>query len=134
MRHGEVVRFPQQVSKNLVPVALGGLKTASPDFPALDRSTQPRSFHPRSGLHSSGHDCRKAPCASYMARARSRMVEELWMTGSCTRPKQIYALMDVARRAADACSSSCFRGAHRVICENRRPLRALSRRPMLSGP
>jgi hypothetical protein len=53
----------------------------------------------------------------YLRVARSRMVEELVDDRLIHQAEQIHALMDVARRAADAEQFSAAVGAHRVICE-----------------
>jgi hypothetical protein len=60
----------------------------------------------------------------YLRVARSRMVEELVDDRLMHQAEQIYALMDVARRAADAEQFSAAVGAHRVICEITGMLRA----------
>lgn len=60
----------------------------------------------------------------YLRVARSRMTEELVSDRSMHIAEQIYALMDVARRAADAEQFSASVGAHRVICEIAGILRA----------
>jgi len=60
----------------------------------------------------------------YLRVARSRMVEELVDDRLMHQAEQIYALMDVARRAADAEQFSAAVGAHRVICEIAGMLRA----------
>ncbi len=60
----------------------------------------------------------------YIRVARSRMVEELVDDRLLHQAEQIYALMDVARRAADAEHFAAAVGAHRVICEITGMLRA----------
>ncbi len=60
----------------------------------------------------------------YLRVARSRMVEDLVDDRLMHQAEQIYALMDVARRAADAEQFSAAVGAHRVICEITGMLRA----------
>ena len=53
----------------------------------------------------------------YIRLARSRMVEELIDNRLVHQAEQIYALMDCARRAAEAEQFSAAVGAHRVIAE-----------------
>ena len=53
----------------------------------------------------------------YIRLARSRMVEELIDNRLVHQAEQIYALMDCARRAAEAEQVSAAVGAHRVIAE-----------------
>jgi hypothetical protein len=60
----------------------------------------------------------------YIKVARSRMAQELVTDRSLHIAEQIYALMDVARRAAEAEQFSASVGAHRVICEITGMLRA----------
>jgi len=60
----------------------------------------------------------------YLRVARSRMVEELVEDRWMHQAEQIYALMDVARRAADNEQFSAAVGAHRVIAEIAGLLRA----------
>ena len=60
----------------------------------------------------------------YIRLARSRMVEELIDNRLVHQAEQIYALMDCARRAAEAEQFSAAVGAHRVIAEISGMLRA----------
>ena len=60
----------------------------------------------------------------YIKVARSRMAQELVTDRSLHIAEQIYALMDVARRAAEAEQFSAAVGAHRVVCEISGMLRA----------
>ena len=60
----------------------------------------------------------------YLNLARERMVEELISDRKRHQAEQIYALMDCARRAADAEQFSAAVGAHRVIAEIAGMLRA----------
>ena len=60
----------------------------------------------------------------YLRVARSRMVEELVDDRLTHQAEQIYALQDVARRAADAEQFSAAVGAHRVLAEITGMLRA----------
>ena len=53
----------------------------------------------------------------YIRLARARMVEELIDNRLVHQAEQIYALMDCARRAAEAEQFSAAVGAHRVIAE-----------------
>jgi hypothetical protein len=69
----------------------------------------------------------------YLNLARERMVEELISDRKRHQAEQIYALMDCARRAADAEQFSAAVGAHRVIAEIagmlRAPAKPYSERP-----
>jgi hypothetical protein len=69
----------------------------------------------------------------YLDLARMRMVEELISDRKRHQAEQIYALMDCARRAADAEQFSAAVGAHRVIAEIagmlRAPAKPYSERP-----
>jgi hypothetical protein len=69
----------------------------------------------------------------YIRLARARMVEELIDNRLVHQAEQIYALMDCARRAADAEQFSAAVGAHRVIAEIagmlRAPAKPYSERP-----
>ena len=69
----------------------------------------------------------------YIRLARSRMVEELIDNRLVHQAEQIYALMDCARRAAEAEQFSAAVGAHRVIAEIsgmlRAPIKAPGERP-----
>ena len=69
----------------------------------------------------------------YIRLARSRMVEELIDNRLVHQAEQIYALMDCARRAAEAEQFSAAVGAHRVIAEIsgmlRSPIKPLGERP-----
>lgn len=69
----------------------------------------------------------------YLKVARSRMVEELVQDRLGHQAEQIYALMDVARRAADAEQFAAAVGAHRVICEIAGLLRAPVKAPTALG-
>jgi hypothetical protein len=60
----------------------------------------------------------------YLRVARSRMVEELVEDRLVHQAEAIYALQDVARRAADAEQFSASVGAHRVLAEITGMLRA----------
>jgi len=60
----------------------------------------------------------------YLRVARSRMVEELVDDRLTHQAEQVYALMEVARRAADAEQFSAAVGAHRVLAEITGTLRA----------
>jgi len=69
----------------------------------------------------------------YMRIARGRMVDDLIDGRLYHQAEQIYALMDVARRAADCEQFNASVGAHRVICEIagflRSPLKPKDERP-----
>jgi len=60
----------------------------------------------------------------YLRTARQRMVNELITDRLAHQAEQIYALMEIARRAADAEQFSAAVGAHRVIAEIAGILRA----------
>jgi hypothetical protein len=70
----------------------------------------------------------------YIKVARTRMVEDLIDDRLMHQAEQIYALMEVARRAADAEQFSASVGAHRVICEIAGLLRAPIKPPSAAGP
>ena len=130
-RHGEGVRFPQQVSKPRPSRAEVENRVAH--FQLWIAQRQPRSFirDQASILWDMTSEC---TLRKYMRVARSRMVEELVDDRLMHQAEQIYALMDVARRAADAEQFSASVGAHRVICEIAGLLRGPVKAPMLSGP
>jgi hypothetical protein len=65
----------------------------------------------------------------YLRVARSRMVEELVDDRLTHQAEQIFSLMEVARRAADAEQFSAAVGAHRVLAEITGTLRAPVKAP-----
>jgi len=73
-----------------------------------------------------------ATLRKYLRVARSRMVEDLVEDRWMHQAEQIYALMDVARRAADQRQFTAAVGAHRVIAEISGLLRAPIKPP--EGP
>ncbi len=68
----------------------------------------------------------------YLRVARSRMVEELVEDRLVHQAEAIYALQDVARRAAEAEQFSAAVGAHRVLAEITGMLRAPVKPPAAS--
>lgn len=68
----------------------------------------------------------------YLRVARSRMVEELVEDRLVHQAEAIYALQDVARRAAEAEQFSAAVGAHRVLAEITGMLRAPVKPPTTS--
>lgn len=73
-----------------------------------------------------------ATLRKYLRVARSRMVEDLVEDRWMHQAEQIYALMDVARRAAEHRQFTAAVGAHRVIAEIGGLLRAPLKPP--EGP
>ncbi|MCP9841400.1 hypothetical protein KBY93_12260 [Synechococcus sp. J7-Johnson] len=116
------VQFPQQKNSRLKP-SHAEVESRIAQLQLWIAQRQPKRFISEKAFElwgmTSSYTLRK-----YIKVARSRMAQELVTDRSLHIAEQIFALMDVARRAADAEQFSAAVGAHRVVCEISGMLRA----------
>lgn len=116
------VQFPHQKNSRLTPTH-AEVEARIAQLQLWIAQRQPKRFISEKAFElwgmTSSYTLRK-----YIKVARSRMAQELVSDRSLHIAEQIYALMDVARRAAEAEQFSAAVGAHRVVCEISGMLRA----------
>lgn len=121
-RKSRGVQFPHQKNSRLTPTH-AEVEARIAQLQLWIAQRQPKRFISEMAFElwgmTSSYTLRK-----YIKVARSRMAQDLVTDRSLHIAEQIYALMDVARRAAEAEQFSASVGAHRVICEITGMLRA----------